>query len=138
MDKISDELFQFAFELLHATIESVDINEKSLIISFDSVYIHKYFGKIEFGIGQSFTTQGEMVLRDVTIHGDAPQYPARIVDLSFVENGSIFGNYIDYPFSASGDVQLVITFDNHEKITITSSKAFMMIKDLDKNISNNQ
>ncbi len=131
MERISDDLFQHAFELLESTVESLDVKDKNLIICFDSVNIHKYFGKIDFGIEKSFTSKGEMILKDAILYGDEPEYPAQILDLSLVENGSIFENYIDYPFTAKGDVQLVITFSGHEKITIRSSKAFMMIKDLD-------
>ncbi len=134
MDKISDELFQHAFELVESNIKSLDLNDRDLIISFDSVNIHKYFGKIDFGIEDSFIACAEMILKDAILHGEKPDLPARIVDVSLVENGSIYGNYIEYPFSASGDVQLVITFANHEKITITSKKAFMIIKQLEDNI----
>ena len=131
MDKISEDLFQFAFELYDSTVESLDLNDKNLVISFGSIHIHKYFGKIDFGIEESFSSQAEMILKDAIIHGEQPEYPSRIMDLSIVKDGSIFGNYIDYPFTAKGDIQLVITFNTHEKVTIRSSKVFMVIKDLD-------
>jgi hypothetical protein len=109
----------------------LDLNDKNLIICFDSLHIHKYFGKIDFGIEHSFSSRAELIFKDAIIHGNEPEYPSRIMDFSLVENGMIYANYIDCPFSAKGDVQLVITFSSHEKITIRSSKAFMMVKDLD-------
>ncbi len=131
MDRLDDELFQFAFQLHDSRIKSLDLNDKSLIIYFDLIHIHKYLGKISFGIEESFISQAEMILKYAIIHGNEPEYPSRIMDFSLVENGKIHGNHINYPFSAKGDIQLVITFSSHEKITIRSSKAFMMIKDLD-------
>jgi len=138
MDRLDDELFQFAFQLHDSRIKSLDHNDKSLIICFDLLHIHKYLGKIGFGIEESFTSQAEMILKDAVIHGNEPEYPGRIIDFSLVEDGKIHGNHINYPFTAKGDIQLVITFSSHEKITIRSSKAFMMIKDLDNQKSHVQ
>lgn len=138
MDRLDDALFQFAFQLHDSRIKSLDYNDKSLIICFDLIHIHKYLGKISFGIEESFTSQAEMILKDAVIHGNEPEYPSRIKDFSLVEDGKIHGNHINYPFTAKGDIQLVITFSSHEKITIRSSKAFMMIKDLDNQKSHIQ
>ena len=131
MDKISEDLFQFAFELYVSTVDSLCLNDTNLIISFGSIHIHKYFGKIDFGIEESFSSQAEMILKNAIVHGEQPEYPSRIRDLALVKDGTIFGKYIDYPFTAKGDIQLVITFITHEKVTIRSSKVFMVIKDLD-------
>jgi len=138
MDRLDDALFQFAFQLHDSMIDSLDLNDKNLIIYFGSIHIHKYLGKISFGIEESFTSQAEMILKDAVIHGNEPEYPSSILDFSLVEDGKIHGNHINYPFTAKGDIQLVITFSSHEKITIRSSKAFMMIKDLDNPKSNIQ
>lgn len=131
MGRLDDELFQFAFQLHDSIIKSLDLNEKNLVICLDSIMVHKYLGKISFGIEESFRSQAEMILKDAIVHGHEPKYPSQILDFSLVENGKIYGNYIDYPFIAKGDVQLVITFVSYEKITIRSSKAFMVVKDLD-------
>lgn len=131
MDEIKADLFEYSFELLDSTISSVQSGGKDTTIIFSSLNIHKYFGKIEFGIEESFAKEAQLMIRDAIIHGEQPEYPSSIVDASVVQNGSIYGNYIDYPFTATGDLQFVITFSTHDKVIIKSSKAFMVIKDLD-------
>ncbi len=131
MDKISDDLFQYAFEVTESTVESFKLEEKDLIVTFSSLNVHKYFGKIDFGIEESSVKQAQMIIRDAVVYGDGPSCPAKVADFSFVENGSIYGNYIDYPLSAKGDVQMVIIFYTQQKVTVRSNKAFMVIKDLD-------
>ncbi len=133
MDKIREELFQYAFEVTESTIESFKSEEKDLTVTFSSLNVHKYFGKIDFGIEESYEKNAQLIIRDAVVYGQEPDFPSKVLDFSFVKDGSIYRNYIDYPFTASGDLQFVITFYTGQKITVRSNKVFMIIKDLDSN-----
>lgn len=133
MDKISEDLFQYAFEVTESTIESFKLEEKDLIVIFSSLNVHKYFGKIDFGIEESYEKNAQMIIRDAVVYGQEPDFPSKVSDFSFVEDGSIYRNYIDYPFTAKGDLQFVITFYTGDKVTVRSNKVFMIINALDSN-----
>ena len=74
MDEIKEDLFEYAFELLDSTISSVQSGDKDTTIIFSSLNIHKYFGKIEFGIEESFAKEAQLMIRDAIIHGEQPEY----------------------------------------------------------------
>jgi len=132
MQQTEKNIFNYAFKLIESIITSVDRKDKGLIIRLDSVKVFKYSGKIDFGIEETVFSSAEIHLNSSILYGEEPEYPAQILDISLVLDGQIYGNYIDYPLVVGGEIQLVIIFASHNKLTIRANKMYIILKELDE------
>lgn len=112
---------------LHNSVITDTIKENSeYIIKLNNLKLYKYLGNIGIS-GDIIYKSADLILNEVTIHGDESHYPVEIIDFSLVKDGEIFGNFLDYPFVINGNIQLVVNFKSYSKLTIIARKMYIIL-----------
>lgn len=129
--------YSFSFELHSSVItDTLEVN-RDFVINLINLKLYKCLGYT--GSDQQIIhTTAELFLNDVTLHGDEPAYPSRIIDFSLVRDGEIFGNLLNYPFVINGDIQFVVTLESYIKLTIRARKMYMILSEPAVNYENIQ
>ena len=124
----SDKNNLYTLELHNSVIIDSAIEDKVYIIKLSNLKLYKCLGNI--GVSQDIIRKSaDLILNDVTIHGEEPGFPVEIIDFSLVRDGEIFGNDLDYPLVINGNIQLVIYFKTHSKLTITANKMYIILSE---------
>lgn len=117
-----------SFELHGSLISCMDEKNDDIIIGLNNLRMHRF--KNETGYDEQIVyTDADLILNGCKLYGDEPEFPARITDFSLVRDGNIFGNLLEYPFLINGEIQLVLTLEPYNKLTIRASKMFMIVPD---------
>lgn len=120
--------YSFAFEL-HSSVITETIEENNqFVLKLKNLKLYKYLDNVVSNQHIIHST-ADLILNDVILHGDEPDYPSRILDFSLVRDGEIFGNLLNYPFIINGDIQFVVTFESYIKLIIRARKMYVVLSE---------
>ena len=137
MNNQNRNVYLHSIELHGSIVTCMDEKNNDIIIALNNLRMHGFIN--ETGNDKNIVyTDANLILSNCKLYGNEPEFPARIIDFSLVRDGNIFGNLLEYPFLINGEIQLVLTLEPHNKMTIRASKMFMIVPDPVNNDENLQ